>query len=798
MSPSTKPASHRPEITDGGTSGYFVREDWTLFRTLTTVCQKVGVPPGWLRRLVAKELADNALDVCGRCRIGELPGRGFFVEDDGPGIPGTPEDVASLFSIRRPLVSTKVIRLPTRGALGNGLRAVAGVVLSSGGRLEVVTGGHRLHLQPQDQGNTLVRCEPCKHKHGTRVEVWLGNSVPDEPNFLVWAQLAIDAAGEKPIYVGKTSPYFYDADSFYELLQAAGDKTVREVIEKFDGCSGRRAGEIARDFLGLAANRLSREQAELLLASARSSTNPVQAKRLQPLGRGPFGEHYARQSDIITIKPGRGGQGAQLPFTVEVWCRPAICSSDGLVILVNRTPVAAEIQVRRANEKTDIVIFGCNLSHSFRVGRKPVEITMNVQVPYVPITTDGKAPNLELFANDITDCVEKAARACQRRNSISKSSVTLKDAIIAELPEAIEKTSGGSRILFPQRNLYYAVRKLIQKHTSEVLTQSYFDKVVAEWEQHHGVIGGKYRDPRGYFVEPHTGRIIPLGTRQVEDYTIPLWLYDKILYVEKKGFHELFKLGQIAERFDLGIICAEGYATDAAKLLMARAQDAHRMTILSMTDADPYGYNIHRTLMTLTRTNQNISVIRMGLTLQEALDMGLEPETFERIEALPQGLDLNELEKEHFEGKQIEAKKWLCRRVELNALAADPEQFIAWTEAKLRENGCASKIVPPNTVILERAKDVAESQLKKETLDQITEVLGIEALANDIAGTLARKVIVEDLPDSLKQWAADTPPERWDHHLSHVLDGRVAGLRSELQRLVIRALTDPCAISATL
>ena len=40
----------------------FERADWTLFRTVEGLQQKAGVPASKLRRLVLKELADNALD----------------------------------------------------------------------------------------------------------------------------------------------------------------------------------------------------------------------------------------------------------------------------------------------------------------------------------------------------------------------------------------------------------------------------------------------------------------------------------------------------------------------------------------------------------------------------------------------------------------------------------------------------------------------------------------------------------------------------------------------------------------
>src|SRR5262249_33443742 len=80
--------------------------------------QRAGVPKSKLRRLVLKELADNGLDSGANVRVGKVDG-GYFVEDDGSGI--DPDDVARLFSIARPMVSSKLWRLPTRGALGNGL-----------------------------------------------------------------------------------------------------------------------------------------------------------------------------------------------------------------------------------------------------------------------------------------------------------------------------------------------------------------------------------------------------------------------------------------------------------------------------------------------------------------------------------------------------------------------------------------------------------------------------------------------------------------------------------------------------
>jgi hypothetical protein len=46
------------------------RHDWALFRSIEGLQQKAGVPADKLRRLVLKELADNALDEATSCRSG--------------------------------------------------------------------------------------------------------------------------------------------------------------------------------------------------------------------------------------------------------------------------------------------------------------------------------------------------------------------------------------------------------------------------------------------------------------------------------------------------------------------------------------------------------------------------------------------------------------------------------------------------------------------------------------------------------------------------------------------------------
>jgi hypothetical protein len=180
----------------------FERADWTSFRTVEGLQQKSGVAQDKLIRLVLKELTDNALDE-GEARVGKIADS-YFVEDNGPGI--DPDEVASLFSIARPLASTKMLRLPTRGALGNGLRVAAGAVLVSDGKLAVISRGVRLELKPQRDGTTaVVKRSASDWRVGTRIEICFGPALPEDPYALAWANIAIRLAKGASSYVGQST-----------------------------------------------------------------------------------------------------------------------------------------------------------------------------------------------------------------------------------------------------------------------------------------------------------------------------------------------------------------------------------------------------------------------------------------------------------------------------------------------------------------------------------------------------------------------------------------------------------------
>ena len=167
----------------------FERPGWTLFRNVETLSQKAGVPKSKLRRLGLKELTDNALDSgASIVTITEPSTDTYTIVDNGRGIPGEPDDIGRLFSINRPLLSSKLWRMPSRGAMGNGLRVVVGAVAASDGSLDVSTYGRRYTLAPADDGSTRVEAvEPVAVAIGTQITITFGSTLPGSFSDLLWA-----------------------------------------------------------------------------------------------------------------------------------------------------------------------------------------------------------------------------------------------------------------------------------------------------------------------------------------------------------------------------------------------------------------------------------------------------------------------------------------------------------------------------------------------------------------------------------------------------------------------------------
>ena len=97
---------------------------------------------------------------------------------------------------------------------------------------------------------------------------------------------------------------------------------------------------------------------------------------------------------------------------------------------------------------------------------KNFDIRLNITTPYMPITSDGKEPNLEPFLDAICDAVKKAVRKARRPNAKGTSQ---KDVVLDNLDDVIADVSGDEGYRFNARQLFYALRPIVMEETGEEL-----------------------------------------------------------------------------------------------------------------------------------------------------------------------------------------------------------------------------------------------------------------------------------------------------------------------------------------
>jgi len=334
---------------------------------------------------------------------------------------------------------------------------------------------------------------------------------------------------------------------------------------------------------------------------------------------------------------------------------------------------------------------------------------------------------------------KRAARRPRKTYYAPEPKVPQKDIVFQVLPRAIRNAGAN----FSARDLYYATRPLVYKHRNwedgKELQYSYFSQtILTEYQERHGLIPGLWRDPRGSLHEPHTGRSIGLGTIEVANYAFPEYTFDKILYVEKEGEWPKLQAARLAERYDMAIASAKGYPVEAVRELFARAEGGDYQLFV-FHDADIDGYNIAHVMREATRRmpEHNVDVVDIGLTVADAVGLGLDPEPFSRKKDMPWRTRrrLTQLECEYF----IDLRE----RFELNAILPDTRR-IEYIEEKLKENGVRGKVVPPEDKLSELSEKMYRSEASKWADAAFEELVGWEDVKKELVDEFIGKFKLEN------------------------------------------------------
>lgn len=334
---------------------------------------------------------------------------------------------------------------------------------------------------------------------------------------------------------------------------------------------------------------------------------------------------------------------------------------------------------------------------------------------------------------------ERRASSRERRGHVyaRHERTTIKDAAWDALPAAYLKASSDGQYPAHARQVMYAARGPIQEATGRPLDDQYFcQTLLPDFMTENPRLAEGWDvvfDARGHLTEPHTRRVVPLGTLEVRHYLAeaagrkkpdedddtddaddeeilfptcgPRHRFGAILFVEKEGFMPLFRAARLQERYDVAIMSTKGLSVTASRLLADEFCHDHEIPLLVLRDFDKSGFSIAGTLRRDTcryAFKNRIEVIDLGLRLDDVVGCGLQAESVRYGKSDPRP-NLWE------NGATKEEREFLCgarglggyvgQRVELNAFASRP--LVEWVEGKLDRHG-VRKVVPDDAT-LERA-----------------------------------------------------------------------------------------------
>ena len=712
--------------------------------------------------VIVKELIDNALDNAENAGVAPeikvtVGSDGIKVEDNGSGIPAATVKALTNYNVRTS--SNAAYVAPTRGQQGNALQSILPMGFALDGkegktRIESHGRAHTVRFTVDPVRRTPVAAidaSASEVRNGTRVTAYwpdsaeplIGNSnfyeLVEAYHFLNphltlnlngdgWEATNPDWSKWKPNQ--PPSAHWYNVERMRQHITAeiahAEDRkkpclTVRDFLANFRGLSGTaKANEIGAQ-LKLAERETLRDYFErgnvaALIVAMRNASRPVKPRDLGVIGKDHLTERLIEDNcepNSIVYRKAEIELDS-LPYVIEVAFgyrddehAATIIEGFNFAPAIGGSPFSLE--ARLATDEIDTF--------------DPVTVIAHIACPRFTFTDKGKTRvalplgvNIKLteMATSATTKWTKQKRAEIRHESAAlrryaeltkgDKPMSQKDAFALVVEEAYERAAGETG-LATQRQIYYAVRRqmleltgltrLDSKYVCQTLLVNFMNEhpeETADWD----VIA----DDRGHFREPHTGRVVGLGTLAVRQYvgeiepievsgveiTLPAvktsgphGRYGALMFIEKEGFQAIVERAQIAERYDLALASTKGMSVTACRALVEELCGKQGLPLYVLHDFDVSGFSILKTLTTSNRRydfQTEIEPIDFGLRLgdieqfeRDGTPLDSEPVAFDASkEALRNRLRVNGATDEEIDFLLTGDGEKQGQRVELNAM----------------------------------------------------------------------------------------------------------------------------------
>jgi GNAT superfamily N-acetyltransferase len=212
----------------------------------------------------------------------------------------------------------------------------------------------------------------------------------------------------------------------------------------------------------------------------------------------------------------------------------------------------------------------------------------------------------------------------------------------------------------------------------------------------------------------------------------------------------------------MAICSGKGQPTEAVRTLFEHAQ-GRDFQLFVFHDADLDGYDIARVMAEETRRmpDYSVDVVDIGLTVEDALDMGLASEPFYRKKNISWELRmrLSDVAKEYL--YQRDGYRGVRgRRFELNAILPDTRR-IEYIERKLEENGVRGKLIPPEEALAERREKMYREKVDGWVDEAIAEMLDLGELKNKMVEEFQERFGLDAAREWIEKGFEDDRAQSW-------------------------------------
>jgi len=328
------------------------------------------------------------------------------------------------------------------------------------------------------------------------------------------------------------------------------------------------------------------------------------------------------------------------------------------------------------------------------------------------------------------------------------------------------------------------------------LDYDYFcQSIYSEWEQKNGMDIRVITEPLGVLIEPHTGEVVDLGTKEVEEYDFPSFRYDKIFYCEKRTERDKFTAHSIAEKYDMALVFGSGYANVAMRNLLKRAEEGEYQ-IFCWPGADPDGYNIGRTLREETARMPGFSceIIDLGLTVEMGLELATRPGVQADLEPFEKGTTVSEALLPQLSPVAYDYFVNRRQRIEINSI--DPPSYrMQLIEDLLRENGVRPKLLPPADNLEREIRSKADFTLRYYAELIADRLLDVDAIEDAIVEEFREHFTLGSHPEKVIRASLGKHPEKaWDDEISRLIRRIYRKKRSEIEERVAELVLEAASV----